>query len=89
MAGFATLLAWHLHAPTRVPEQEPSQLSSQVAAHSPPATGFAVEGTYIGDGRQWSGARYTPIEPGTALPLEPARFGYLAVLVEPVIESWM
>jgi hypothetical protein len=53
------------------------------------ATGFAVEGTYIGDGRQWSGARYTPIDPGTALPLEPARFGYLAVLVEPVIERWM
>ena len=43
VAGFATLLAWHLHAPTRVPGQEPSQLSSQVAAHSPPATGFAVE----------------------------------------------
>ena len=43
VAGFATLLAWHLHAPTRVPEQETSQLSSQVAAHSPPAAGFAVE----------------------------------------------
>jgi hypothetical protein len=53
------------------------------------ATGFAVEGTYIGDGRQWSGARYTPIDPGTALPLQPARFGYLAVLVEPLIERWM
>jgi hypothetical protein len=43
VAGFATLLAWHLHAPTRVPEQEPNQRSSQVAAHNPPATGFAVE----------------------------------------------
>lgn len=52
------------------------------------ATKFDVEGTYIGDGRQWSGARYTAIDPGTALPLEPARFGYLAVLVEPVIERW-
>jgi len=53
------------------------------------ATEFEVEGTYIGDGRQWSGARFTPIDPGTALPLQPARFGYLAVLVEPVIERWM
>ena len=53
------------------------------------ATEFDVEGTYIGDGRQWSGARYTPIDPGTALPLEPARFGYLALLVEPIIERWI
>jgi hypothetical protein len=52
-------------------------------------TEFDVEGTYMGDGRQWSGARYTAIELGTALPLRPARFGYLAVLVEPVIERWM
>jgi hypothetical protein len=52
-------------------------------------TEFEVEGTYIGDGRQWSGARYTTIDPGTALPLEPARFGYLAVLVEPVLERWI
>ena len=59
----------------------------QLTAGSP--TEFEVEGTYIGDGRQWSGVRYTAIDPGTALPLEPARFGYLAVLVEPVIERWI
>jgi hypothetical protein len=53
------------------------------------ATGFEVEGTYIGDGRQWSGARYTAIEPGTALPVEPARFGYVALLVEPILERWI
>ena len=53
------------------------------------ATEFEVEGTYIGDGRQWSGARYTAIDPGTALPLEPARFGYLGLLVEPVVERWI
>jgi len=52
-------------------------------------TEFMVDGTYIGDGRQWSGARYTAIDPGTALPLGPAGFGYLAVLVEPVIERWI
>lgn len=53
------------------------------------ATEFAVEGTYIGDGRQWSGARCTALDRGTALPLEQARFGYLALLVEPVIERWI
>jgi hypothetical protein len=53
-----------------------------------PAFAFEVEGTYIGDGRQWSGVRYTSIGPGTALPLEPARFGYQALLLEPVIERW-
>lgn len=53
-----------------------------------PATTFEVEGTYIGDGRQWSGARYTPIELGTALPLQPARFGYQALLVEPTLARW-
>lgn len=53
-----------------------------------PVTEFEVEGTYVGDGRRWSGARYTPIELGTALPLQPARFGYQAMLVDPVIERW-
>ena len=51
-----------------------------------PITEFDVEGTFLGDGRQWTGARYTPIEPGTALPLQPARFAYQALLVEPIIE---
>jgi hypothetical protein len=53
------------------------------------ATEFKVEGTFLGDGRQWSGVRYTAIDPGTPLPLEPARFGYLALLVEPIIERWI
>lgn len=53
-----------------------------------PATRFDVEGTVIGDGRQWSGARYTDIVLGTALPLHPARFGYQALLLEPVLERW-
>ncbi len=53
------------------------------------AVEFEVEGTFLGDGRQWTGARYTAIDPGTALPLDPARFGYLAVLVDPVIERWI
>jgi hypothetical protein len=52
-------------------------------------TEFEIEGTYIGDGRQWSGARYTALDPGAALPLEPAKFGYLAVLVAPIIGRWI
>jgi hypothetical protein len=54
-----------------------------------PATEFEVEGTFLGDGRRWTGVRYTPIQPGTVLPLEPARFGYQALLVEPIIERWI
>jgi hypothetical protein len=55
---------------------------------SVPAARFDVEGTIIGDGRQWSGVRFTPIELGTPLPLHPARFGYQALLLEPVLERW-
>jgi hypothetical protein len=53
-----------------------------------PATIFDVEGTVIGDGRQWSGIRYTPIESGTSLPLRAATPGYQALLLEPTIERW-
>jgi hypothetical protein len=52
------------------------------------ATEFTVEGTYIGDGRQWSGVRHTVLERGTALPVQPARFSYEAMLVDPVLELW-
>jgi hypothetical protein len=51
--------------------------------------GFDVEGTFIGDGRDWTGARYTAIEPGTALPLAPPRRGHEAMLVEPRIARWL
>jgi hypothetical protein len=53
-----------------------------------PAARFDVDGTLIGDGRQWSGIRYTAIALGTALPLHPPRFGYQALLLEPVLERW-
>ena len=53
-----------------------------------PAARFDVDGTAVGDGRHWSGARYTPIEFGTPLPVLPARFGYQALLVAPVLERW-
>jgi hypothetical protein len=46
VAGFATLLAWHLHAPTRVAERESNPLP-QVAARNPPATRPALEGSAV------------------------------------------
>jgi hypothetical protein len=53
-----------------------------------PATSFDVEGTVIGDGRNWSGARYTAIETGTPLPLQRPRPDYQALLLEPRIARW-
>jgi len=53
-----------------------------------PATAFDVEGTIIGDGRQWSGVRYTAIAAGTALPLHRPRPDYQALLLEPRISRW-
>jgi hypothetical protein len=51
-------------------------------------TPFEVEGTIVGDGRQWTGARYTAIEPGTQLPLQQPRPDYQALLLEPRVERW-
>jgi hypothetical protein len=53
-----------------------------------PTARFDVEGTVVGDGRQWSGIRYTAIAPGTALPVQSPRFGYQALLLAPVLERW-
>lgn len=53
-----------------------------------PSVVFDVEGTLVGDGRAWSGARYTTIEPGTPLPLQQPRPDYQALLLEPAIEHW-
>lgn len=50
---------------------------------------FNVEGTVIGDGRPWSGARYTAIDAGTPLPLQPLRPDYQALLLQPRIERWV
>ncbi len=53
-----------------------------------PTARFDVEGTVVGDGRQWSGVRFTTIALGTALPLRPPRFGYQGLLLAPVLERW-
>jgi hypothetical protein len=52
------------------------------------ATSFHVDGTVIGDGRNWTGARYTAIETGTPLPLQRPRSDFQALLLEPRIVRW-
>jgi hypothetical protein len=52
------------------------------------AVEFNVEGTIIGDGRTWTAARYTAIEPRVPLPLQLPRPDYQAMLLEPRIERW-
>jgi hypothetical protein len=53
-----------------------------------PVTRFEVEGTIVGDGRRWTGARHSAIEPGTPLPLLPPRPDYQALLLDPRVERW-
>jgi hypothetical protein len=53
-----------------------------------PATVFDVEPAIAGDGRRWTGARYTSISPGTPLPLRPHQRGYEALLLAPASERW-
>lgn len=49
---------------------------------------FGVEGTIVGDGRRWTGARFTAIEAGTPLPLPDSKPSYQALLLEPLLERW-
>lgn len=53
-----------------------------------PSCAFSVEGTIIGDGRSWDGARYTEIEGDTAVDLSVAAPEHQLVVVKPVIERW-
>jgi len=52
------------------------------------AAAFAVEGTIIGDGREWDGVRYTEIGVDTEVDLSGASPEHLLVVVKPVIERW-
>lgn len=53
VAAFATLLAWHLHAPMRVPAQEPDRSASERAAHpvTAPAKSSELAESVAADGR--------------------------------------
>ena len=49
---------------------------------------FDVEGTIIGDGRTWSGARYTMLDGDADADLSFATPSHQALVLEPVIERW-
>ena len=52
------------------------------------STGFTVEGTIIGDGREWDGVRYTEVDAGTEVDCSGATPQHMLVVVKPVIERW-
>jgi hypothetical protein len=52
------------------------------------AVTFDVEGTIIGDGRPWSGARYAVLDSDAEPDLSFATTTHQALLLEPVIERW-
>ncbi len=52
------------------------------------ATSFDVEGTIIGDGRAWTGARYTVLNRDADIDTSVATPAYQLVVLQPVIERW-
>jgi len=52
------------------------------------STAFAVEGTIIGDGRSWDGARYTEIDGDGEVDLSGATPEHQLIVLKPVIERW-
>jgi hypothetical protein len=57
---------------------------------APPPTGagheFVVEGTIIGDGRTWSGVRWTTLDDTSAVPDGGER--HQVLVLQPVVERW-
>ena len=47
---------------------------------------FTVEGTILGDGRPWTGARYTRVDDTVALPAGDDH--HQVLLLRPLIERW-
>jgi hypothetical protein len=62
------------------------------AAPSPLVAGsagtFEVEGTIVGDGRAWTGARWTPIAGGTDVVLPDASPEHQVLVLRPGIDRW-
>ena len=52
------------------------------------ATSFAIEGTIIGDGRVWTGARYTVVDRDYDIDMSVATPAHQVVMAQPVIERW-
>jgi hypothetical protein len=94
--SIAELLVLGLLRPAELPDEASTyRILLEIWHGEPPvplaagrASSFAVEGTIVGDGRRWSGARFTMIEAGTPLPLPDGRPSYQALLLEPVLERW-
>ena len=49
---------------------------------------FDVEGTIIGDEREWSGARYTELAADAEIDFSIASPEYQLLVLQPVIERW-
>jgi len=54
-----------------------------------PSTVFDVEGTIVGDGRGWSGARYTVLDREAAVDVSVGTPAYQLVVLKPVIQRWV
>jgi hypothetical protein len=52
------------------------------------AVTFGVEGTIVGDGRGWSGARYTVLDEDDKADLSVATDTHQVLLLDPAIERW-
>ena len=63
--------------------EEPSPLVPDMAGR------FAVEGTIIGDGRAWTGARWTPIASGVDVVLPAPAPERQALVLQPAIDRWL
>ena len=65
----------------------PPSVGAERATTSDVAT-FAVEGTIVGDGRAWSGARYTTLDTDADVRLAGATPAHQVLLLQPVIDRW-
>jgi hypothetical protein len=94
--GIAELLVLGLLPAAQLPDEASTYRMLLEIWHGDPsvplaagsASLFGVEGTIVGDGRRWTGVRFTVIEAGTALPLPDGRPSYQALLLEPLLERW-
>jgi hypothetical protein len=77
------------------PRSKPGHVVLEVWRGDPPApvvagdaTTFSVEGTIIGDGRGWDGARYTAVAPDAVVPLGHAGPEHQVLVLRPTIDRW-
>lgn len=52
------------------------------------AVSFEVEGTIVGDGRSWSGARYTPLDEHERIDLSVSTRAHQLLVLQPRLERW-